>query len=155
NVKITLHAMNTMANVNVRLDSAETIVFNHVTRPRVLCSDHLVCDSLADGPNRHPRPDDQTSCQCKEGWSGINCNLCQTDEACAPLMPDGINGTCYKGGMTVKENFQMCQVINRKIIDQLNPQVPEVTFSCNKKDSTCAFQCMFTCIAWLTLFSLG
>jgi hypothetical protein len=100
-----------------------------------------VCDSLADGPNRHVRADDQ-KCDCKEGWSGINCNLCQTDDACGPLMPGGMNGTCYKGGLTVKENFQMCAVTNRKIIDQLNPKLPEVTFSCNKPNATCAFQCM-------------
>jgi len=59
-------------------------------------------------------------------------------------MPQGINGTCYKGGLTVKENHQMCRVINRKIIDQLDPRVPEVTFSCRNKDKTCAFQCIYT-----------
>jgi len=58
-------------------------------------------------------------------------------------MPQGLNGTCYMGGLTVKENYQMCQVINRKIIDQLDPRVPEVTFSCNKANATCGFQCTF------------
>jgi len=101
----------------------------------------VACDSLADGPNRHTRPNDQQRCECKPGWSGINCNLCQTDDACNPLMPEQMNGTCYKGGLTVNENFQMCRVINRKIIDQLDPRVPEVTFSCHKEDATCAFQC--------------
>src|SRR5579859_1735806 len=101
----------------------------------------VVCDSLADGPNRHPRPDDEKTCKCKEGWTGINCNLCVIDDACAPLMPQGINGTCYKGGLTVKQNFQMCKVLNRKIIDQLDPQVAEVTFSCHKEEATCNFQC--------------
>src|SRR5271168_111307 len=66
----------------------------------------LVCDSLASGPNRHTRPSDQQQCQCTEGWTGINCNLCQTDDACGPLMPKEMNGTCYKGGLTVKENYQ-------------------------------------------------
>jgi len=101
----------------------------------------IVCDSLADGANRHIRPPDQQKCNCKDGWSGINCNLCETDASCGPLMPGGMNGTCYKGGLTVKENYQMCQVINRKIIDQLDPKVPEVTFSCHKADSSCGFQC--------------
>lgn len=64
------------------------------------------------------------------------------DAACGPLMPRGMNGTCYKGGLTVKENFQMCQVTNRKIVDQLDPKLPEVTFSCHKEDATCAFQCI-------------
>ena len=58
-------------------------------------------------------------------------------------MPGGMNGTCYKGGLTVKENFQMCKVINRKIIDQLDPKIAEVTFSCNKPNATCAFQCIY------------
>jgi hypothetical protein len=57
-------------------------------------------------------------------------------------MPEGMNGTCYKGGLTVKENYQLCQVINRKIIDQLDPRVAEVTFSCNKPNASCGFQCM-------------
>jgi hypothetical protein len=56
-------------------------------------------------------------------------------------MPHGINGTCYKGGLTVRQNYQMCQVINRKIIDQLDPRIPEVTFTCKKEEATCAFQC--------------
>jgi hypothetical protein len=56
-------------------------------------------------------------------------------------MPQGINGTCYKGGLTVRQNYQMCQVINRKIIDQLDPRIPEVTFNCKKEEATCAFQC--------------
>jgi hypothetical protein len=56
-------------------------------------------------------------------------------------MPKGINGTCYKGGLTVKQNYQMCQVINRKIIDQLDHRIPEVTFTCKKEEAACAFQC--------------
>jgi hypothetical protein len=48
----------------------------------------------------------------------------------------------------------MCQVINRKIIDQLDPRLPEVTFSCRKEDATCAFQCMSSIIR-LTDYSLG
>jgi ATP-binding cassette, subfamily G (WHITE), member 2 len=79
---------------------------------------------------------------CKPGWNGINCNLCEIDNACDALMPGGIQGTCYKGGLTVHQNFQMCQVINRKIVDQLSPQVPEVTFSCKRPDDDCGFQCM-------------
>ena len=135
------HATSSTANANVRQASAETTVFNQVPS---FCVSYLwlVCDSLADGPNRHTRPPDQQQCECSEGWTGINCNLCLTDEACGPLMPQGMNGTCYKGGVTVKENYQMCRVINRKIIDQLDPRVAEVTFSCNKPDKTCAFQCI-------------
>ena len=136
-----LSAMNLTANVTAPQVLEETTVSNQVPCPTLLFL-RLVCESLADGGNRHTRPADQQKCDCKEGWSGINCNLCQTDEACGPLMPHGMNGTCYKGGLTIKENYQMCQVINRKIIDQLNPKVPEVTFSCRKEDKSCAFQCI-------------
>jgi hypothetical protein len=89
------------------------------------------CGSLADGKERHPRPEGE-QCQCSEGWTGINCNVCETDAACAnfPLRggPDGellariadtdvdvpvANMTCYKGGVTVEENFQMCDVTSK------------------------------------------
>lgn len=33
-----------------------------------------VCGSLADGEKRHARPENATACECKPGWSGINCN---------------------------------------------------------------------------------
>ena len=82
------------------------------------------------------------SCVCKEGWEGINCNVCSTDRACDALMPEGEGGVCYKQSVVVKENYQMCDVTNKKIIDQLGPdQKPQVTFSCNAEDETCNFQC--------------
>ncbi|CAG8743774.1 7978_t:CDS:2, partial [Acaulospora morrowiae] len=87
-----------------------------------------VCNSLADGRNRLPREVNQT-CQCTEGWGGINCNVCLTDSVCDPLVPTRSNGTCYKGGLTVHENFQMCNVTNKKILDMLPNQPPQVTFS--------------------------
>ncbi|KAG7089172.1 hypothetical protein E1B28_010876 [Marasmius oreades] len=108
------------------------------------------CDSLAEGEHRRPR-DPGTSCQCKDGWGGINCNVCRTDNACHgfPLhggvpdegdVPAG-NMTCYKGGETVFNNHQMCDVTNRKIIDQVGADRPvQVTFSCDNEDATCAFQ---------------
>ncbi|CAG8514342.1 13989_t:CDS:10 [Ambispora leptoticha] len=102
------------------------------------CSKPL-CNSLADGSNRRTRGDNQV-CECAEGWTGINCNVCHSDFACDPLVPTGMNGTCYKGGLTVNENFQMCDVTNRKILDMLPDQPPQVTFSCNRPDETCDFQ---------------
>lgn len=40
--------------------------------------------------------------------------------------------TCYKGGLAVDRNFQMCDVTNRKIIDTIpNNKPPQVTFSCS------------------------
>ncbi|KAF3933477.1 hypothetical protein ABW19_dt0204080 [Dactylella cylindrospora] len=97
------------------------------------------CGGLSDGQDRFLRPIGE-ECQCKDGWGGLNCNLCTTHDACIPLMPEGVDGSCYKGGLTVKENFQMCRVTNKKIQDQLGDQIAEVTFSCQKEVETCNFQ---------------
>lgn len=104
------------------------------------------CGSLADGANRAPRQD--RYCDCKDGWGGINCNVCQTDNACNAKMPDGEGGVCYKQGLVVNENYQMCDVTNRKILDQLKDQKPQVTFSCETEEHTCNFQCM--CEVWIS-----
>ncbi|KAL3446509.1 hypothetical protein BJX65DRAFT_114874 [Aspergillus insuetus] len=96
-----------------------------------------VCGSL---PDRQRPPRKDKYCQCKEGWEGINCNVCQTDDACSTMMPGGEDGVCYKQGVTVKENFQMCDVTNRKILDQLKERKPQVTFACEAQDKTCNFQ---------------
>ena len=92
------------------------------------CSAPL-CGSLADGKNRSPREGDV--CECDEGWEGINCNVCSSNQACNALMPEGDGGVCYKQGIVVKENFQMCNVTNQAILKQVAPRTPQVTFSCN------------------------
>ncbi|KAH9053006.1 hypothetical protein EDB83DRAFT_2395574 [Lactarius deliciosus] len=89
-------------------------------------------------------------CECEEGWGGINCNVCQIDNACTnfPIRGnttnldavDSVNMTCYKGGETVFNNHQFCDVTNRKILDMLPDRPPQVTFSCDKTDATCDFQ---------------
>ena len=96
-----------------------------------------VCGSLAN-PNRPMRHDKY--CHCDDGWDGINCNVCQTDDACNAMMPDGEGGVCYKAGVTVQENFQMCDVTNRKILDLLGERKPQVTFTCKEDGHTCNFQ---------------
>ncbi|KAL1634347.1 FAD-dependent urate hydroxylase [Neofusicoccum ribis] len=101
------------------------------------CSDP-VCGSLADGRDRAPREGD--SCNCKEGWTGINCNVCTSNQACNALMPEGVDGVCYREGLVVKENYQMCDITNRKILDQLKDQKPQATFSCNTETEECNFQ---------------
>ncbi|KAL3475151.1 hypothetical protein BJX99DRAFT_162413 [Aspergillus californicus] len=96
-----------------------------------------VCGSL---PDRQRPPRQDKYCSCDDGWEGINCNVCQTDNACNALMPTGEDGVCYQQGVTVKENFQMCDVTNKKILDMLGDQKPQVTFSCNDEDKSCNFQ---------------
>lgn len=102
------------------------------------CSQPL-CGSLADGNNRLPRGSER-QCQCKEGWEGINCNVCETNNACNALMPEGQDGVCYREGLLVKENYQMCDITNKKIQDQLKNQKPQATFSCNAERKECNFQ---------------
>ncbi|KAH9954037.1 hypothetical protein BC827DRAFT_1245250 [Russula dissimulans] len=99
------------------------------------------CDSLADGSERHLREEGK-ECQCKD--------VCQVDDACTnfPIRgditsldaTDSVNMTCHKGGETVFNNHQFCDVTNRKILDMLPERPPQVTFSCDKMDSTCDFQ---------------
>jgi hypothetical protein len=60
------------------------------------------------------------------------------------MMPsEEVEGVCYKQALIVKENYQMCDVTNPKIVDILKGQKPQVTFSCNAPDETCNFQCMY------------
>ena len=91
--------------------------------------------------------------------------VCKSDNACIgfPLaggissLDDGnANMTCYTGGETVFNNHQMCNVtspspfvyksshspcqLDRKILDMLPGRPPQVTFSCETANATCAFQ---------------
>lgn len=101
------------------------------------CSEPL-CGSLADGKNRSPRKGDH--CDCKDGWEGVNCNVCTSDQACNAMTVLGEGGVCYKKGLVVHENYQMCNVTNKSILDQIDPKIPQVTFSCNQDQATCNFQ---------------
>lgn len=97
-----------------------------------------VCGSLASGHNRPKR--NGTSCGCDDGWGGINCNMCENDNVCTSFIPGQEQGVCYKGGIVIDRNYQMCKVTNRKILDILAGKIPEVTFSCNKTKAECEFQ---------------
>lgn len=103
------------------------------------CSEPL-CGSLPKGKDRSPRGSER-ECQCDDGWAGINCNVCQTNDACNAMMPEGEGGICYKDGQLVKENFQICDITNKKILDQLKEKKPQATFSCNAETEECNFQC--------------
>ncbi|KAG9623068.1 hypothetical protein KCV04_g13024, partial [Aureobasidium melanogenum] len=102
------------------------------------CSQPL-CGSLAEGHNRLPRQGHD--CECNDGWEGINCNVCKTNDACNAMMPEGNGGVCYREGLVVNENYQICDITNRKILDQLKEKKPQATFSCNADRKECNFQC--------------
>ncbi|KAG9249075.1 hypothetical protein BJ878DRAFT_485421 [Calycina marina] len=98
-----------------------------------------VCGSLADGKDRPQRAGEY--CDCKDGWTGINCNVCTTNHACNALMPEGEGGgVCYQNGEVVTTNYQMCDVTNVKIVEILEGKRPQVTFTCDAEDNTCDFQ---------------
>lgn len=40
--------------------------------------------------------------------------VCTSDAVCDSLVPTGQNGTCYRGGLAVYENHQMCDVTSKK-----------------------------------------
>ena len=110
-----------------------------------------VCGSLGRGRDRPMRKG--SKCECDEGWTGINCNVCTSNKACNALMPGGEGGVCYKNGELVKYNNQACKVTNKKITTLLGAQKPEVTFTCSEDDETCDFQCWLSksyCIVCLT-----
>ncbi|KAI0976907.1 hypothetical protein F4678DRAFT_128699 [Xylaria arbuscula] len=96
------------------------------------------CGSLARGKDRPIRSGD--TCDCDEGWTGINCNVCTDNKACNALMETGEDGVCYQNGEVVKNNYQMCSVTNEKILSMLDGQIPQATFTCDKETGFCDFQ---------------
>ncbi|KAM4058017.1 ABC-2 type transporter [Hirsutella rhossiliensis] len=97
-----------------------------------------LCGSLGRGKDRPMRSDE--TCNCDDGWTGINCNVCTQDEACNALTETGHGGVCYQNGEVVKHNHQICKVTNKQITTLLGKQKPEVTFSCQKRQGKCDFQ---------------
>lgn len=98
-----------------------------------------VCGALSDGTLR-PIRGNATSCECKDGWEGINCNVCNKDSVCDLFVPPGLTGTCYREGLVVNQMHLMCDVTNAKIVAILEGKKPQVTFLCNKTAESCNFQ---------------
>ncbi|ORY70277.1 uncharacterized protein BCR38DRAFT_471606 [Pseudomassariella vexata] len=96
------------------------------------------CGSLARGKDRPIRDGD--TCDCDDGWTGINCNVCTENVACNALMETGDGGVCYQNGEVVQENYQMCDVTNEKILSMLDGKIPQATFSCERESGVCDFQ---------------
>jgi hypothetical protein len=90
---------------------------------------------------------------CSELTANSGLKVCKSNDACNAMMPDGEGGICYSGGIAVKENYQMCDVTNRKILDQLKEKKPQVTFSCNSERADCTFQCRVTLHVFASLGS--
>ncbi|KAK3945464.1 hypothetical protein QBC46DRAFT_118017 [Diplogelasinospora grovesii] len=97
-----------------------------------------LCGSLARGRDRAVRTGD--TCECDDGWMGINCNVCTTGSVCDALTETKDGGVCYTAGDVIKQNYQMCEVTNKAIRDLLKEQVPQVTFTCERASEECDFQ---------------
>ncbi|KAI0121076.1 ABC transporter-like protein [Xylariales sp. AK1849] len=80
------------------------------------------------------------TCDCDEGWTGVNCNVCTENKACNALMETGEGGVCYQNGEVVQQNYQMCDVTNEKILSMLDGQIPQASFSCEREKTFCDFQ---------------
>lgn len=89
------------------------------------------CGSPVFGDRRPVRAPNST-CECDDGWNGVNCNLCTSNKACEAFMPpdEAQAAVCYKGGTLVNSNAHMCNVTNRKVLDVLAGRSAEVTFTC-------------------------
>ncbi|KAI8848196.1 hypothetical protein BC829DRAFT_490218 [Chytridium lagenaria] len=98
-----------------------------------------LCDSLADGDQRHQIPAGQQYCKCDDGWIGNNCNVCAQDDVCSRMIIGDLPGVCYKSTMAVKQNFMQCQVTNEGVVKNLKKSA-EVTFTCDVRDKECDFQ---------------
>ncbi|CAJ2499778.1 Uu.00g026310.m01.CDS01 [Anthostomella pinea] len=96
------------------------------------------CGSLSRGKDRPIRSGD--TCDCDEGWTGINCNVCTENAACDALMETKEGGVCYQNGEVVQNNYQMCSVTNEKILSMLDGKVPQASFTCHKETGVCDFQ---------------
>jgi ABC-type multidrug transport system ATPase subunit/ABC-type multidrug transport system permease subunit len=79
-------------------------------------------------------------CECDEGWTGVNCNVCTENQACNALMETNDGGVCYQNGEVVQQNYQMCDVTNEKILSMLAGKIPQASFSCAKGEAFCDFQ---------------
>ncbi|KAI3653144.1 hypothetical protein MP228_002569 [Amoeboaphelidium protococcarum] len=98
-----------------------------------------LCGSLDMPPeDRTPLPLDGSrgkQCQCNDGWSGVNCQVCQNDNVCTKFLdPEGIagqNATCYKGAIPVHSNYQQCQIVNVALKNMLDGKHAYASFNCD------------------------
>ena len=73
------------------------------------CSKPL-CGALSDGNSDRLPPEDLHGCECKNGWTGVNCNVCETDDACQAFLGNSSSqtrkrGICSQCPLVVKQNF--------------------------------------------------
>lgn len=96
------------------------------------CSKPL-CGSLAQLNSSRPIVTDGTACQCTNDFDGPNCNVCQSDGACA-FLPQSTIGTanvCNKSPVAWSDkHFTFCGVKNT-LLSAAYSGVPKVTLNRN------------------------
>ncbi|KAJ1864810.1 (ABC) transporter [Coemansia sp. RSA 989] len=79
--------------------------------------------------------------ECRPGWGGWNCNVCQSDAACDALIPTGEGGRCYNGSELITNVVGQCTVGNKGLSRYLPDGVmPKMTFGCNRDTESCSAQ---------------
>lgn len=73
------------------------------------------------------------SCECEEGWGGLNCNVCQMNSACRLFKS---NSTCYKGPIIKSHAFKSCGAILPPLYRRLLLNKPtNATTECTKQEN--------------------
>ncbi|TGJ79112.1 hypothetical protein E0Z10_g9653 [Xylaria hypoxylon] len=116
-----------------------------------LMGDRPACGSLARGRDRPIRSGD--TCDCDDGWTGINCNVCTDDKSCNALMETGEDGVCYQNGEVVNNNYQMCGVTNEKILSMLDGNPPRLLSPATNKMASVTFNVSNLSVKLVDLFT--
>lgn len=73
-----------------------------------------LCGSLfmknRDGPKKEGQ-----RCECEDGWTGINCNVCERDEVCRE------GDVCHHGTFAIHQAFKSCEA-GTKIVHRSSSQ---------------------------------
>ena len=80
------------------------------------------------------------TCNCDDGWGGINCNICQRDDVCDSMIPTKRNGTCYNSINPVRKNELLCDIKNKAIVKLLGDKKAQLSFGCDKDNRKCRFE---------------
>ncbi|KAI3662011.1 hypothetical protein MP638_005459 [Amoeboaphelidium occidentale] len=120
------------------------------------CSEPL-CGGL-DQPEKDRRKRSSSSSKeedcCSDGFQGQVCNVCSNDDACRRILDpkdEGLNATCYKGGVLVDYSHYSCKITNEELLELIPGG--EVAFQCSNSTKECfytlwkdreeVFQCTF------------
>jgi hypothetical protein len=80
----------------------------------------------------------------------LNFIVCTEDNVCDPITFPVNNATCYNSIIPITENFALCNITSYfhlksdtnivKKIEDIGKRLPQISWSCNNKESLCNFQ---------------